>query len=373
MKFIVSSQLLVRNLQSLFGVINPSNTLPILDNFLFSVGKDTLTVSASDLETSMTTTLQITSKDEGVVAIPARILLDLLKSFPDTPITFSVNTDTKAVRLTSEYGEYNVAGLKGEDFPKAPEVAGASSITVPSDVLARAIAKTVFATGNDDLRPVMSGVYFELKEDGLSFVATDAHKLVKYSCSDFKAEHGASFIMPKKPLNQLKNVLANEELDVTVTYNDTNASFSFGEVQLTCRLIEGRYPNYEAVIPKENPNVLTINRQAFLGSVKRVSYFSNKTTHQVKLKIAGSELQVSAEDPDFSNNADERLTCSFKGNDMTIGFNSRFLVEMLANLDTDEVILEMSEPNRAGILTPAESPIESEHVLMLVMPVMIND
>lgn len=373
MKFIVSSQLLVRNLQSLYGVINPSNTLPILDNFLFNIDKDTLTVSASDLETSMSTMFQITSKDQGVVAIPARILLDLLKNFPDTPITFSVNDDSKSVKVTSEYGEYNVAGLDGDDFPKAPEVAGASSVTVPSDLLARAVAKTVFATGNDDLRPVMSGVYFELKEDGLSFVATDAHKLVKYSRSDVRAENGATFIMPKKPLNQLKNVLSVEECDVTVTYNDTNACFTFGHVALTCRLIEGRYPNYEAVIPKENPNVLTVNRQAFLGSVKRVSYFSNKTTHQVKLKIAGSELHVSAEDPDFANNADERLTCSFKGNDMTIGFNSRFLMEMLSNLETDDVILEMSEPNRAGILTPSESPIEGEHVLMLVMPVMIND
>lgn len=235
------------------------------------------------------------------------------------------------------------------------------------------MTKTIFATGNDDLRPVMSGVYFEFSGEGLSFVATDAHKLVKYTRSDAKAESSASFIMPKKPLNQIKNSLATEEVDVTITYNDTNACFTFGDVTLTCRLIEGRYPNYEAVIPKENPNVLTVNRQAFLGSVKRVSFFSNKTTHQVKLRIAGSELHVSAEDPDFSNNADERLTCSFKGNDMTIGFNSRFLMEMLSNLETDEVMLEMSEPNRAGILTPSESPIEGERVLMLVMPVMIND
>ena len=373
MKFIVSSQLLVKNLQAVSRVINSNNTLPILDNFLFTIGENTLTVSASDLETTMTTTLQITSKDSGVVAVPARILLDLLKSFPDSPITFSVNKDSKAVKLNSEYGEYNVAALSGEDFPNAPELASASAVTVPSDLLARAISKTVFATGNDELRPVMSGVYFELKEDGLSFVATDAHKLVKYTRSDASADQGASFIMPKKPLNLLKNVLAAEESDVTVTYNDTNARFTFGEVTLTCRLIDGRYPNYEAVIPKQNPNALTINRVAFLNSVKRVSFFSNKTTHQVRLKIAGSELRVSAEDPDFSNNADERLTCSYKGNDMAIGFNSRFLVEMLANLETDEVVLEMSEPNRAGILLPAESAIEGEQVLMLVMPVMLND
>jgi DNA polymerase-3 subunit beta len=373
MKFIVSSQLLVKNLQAVSGVINSSNTLPILDNFLFTIGENTLTVSASDLETTMTTTLQITSKDSGLVAIPSRILLDLLKSFPDTPITFSVNKETLAVRLHSEYGEYNVAGLNGEEFPNPPALANASSVVVPSDLLARAISKTVFATGNDELRPVMSGVYFELKEDGLSFVATDAHKLVKYTRSDVTAQNGASFIMPKKPLNLLKNVLASEESDVTVTYNDTNARFTFGEVTLICRLIDGRYPNYEAVIPKQNPNALTINRLAFLNSVKRVSYFSNKTTHQVRLKIAGSELRVSAEDPDFANNADERLTCSYRGEDMAIGFNSRFLVEMLANLETDQVVLEMSESNRAGILLPSESAIEGEQVLMLVMPVMLND
>jgi DNA polymerase-3 subunit beta len=373
MKFIVSSQLLVKNLQAVSGVINSSNTLPILDNFLFTIGENSLTVAASDLETTMTTTLQITSKDSGVVAIPSNILLNLLKSFPDTPITFSVNDETHAVRLQSEYGEYSVAGLDGEEFPNPPALASASSVVMPSDLLGRAIAKTVFATGNDELRPVMSGVYFELKEDGLSFVATDAHKLVKYTRSDVTASNGASFIMPKKPLNLLKNVLATEETDVTVSYNDTNARFTFGEVTLICRLIDGRYPNYEAVIPKQNPNTLTINRLAFLNSVKRVSFFSNKTTHQVRLKIAGSELQVSAEDPDFSNNANERLTCSYRGEDMAIGFNSRFLVEMLANLETDQVVLEMSESNRAGILLPAESPIDGENVLMLVMPVMLND
>ena len=217
MKFIVSSQLLVKNLQAVSGVINSSNTLPILDNFLFTIGENTLTVSASDLETTMTTTLQITSKDSGLVAIPSRILLDLLKSFPDTPITFSVNKETLAVRLHSEYGEYNVAGLNGEEFPNPPALANASSVVVPSDLLARAISKTVFATGNDELRPVMSGVYFELKEDGLSFVATDAHKLVKYTRSDVTAQNGASFIMPKKPLNLLKNVLASEESDVQIS------------------------------------------------------------------------------------------------------------------------------------------------------------
>lgn len=373
MKFIVSSQLLLKNLQAISGVVSSSNTLPILDNFLFDIEENKLTISGSDLETTMTTTLEVTSKEKGQVAIPARILLDLLKSFPDTPLTFSVNKDTHAVRFTSEYGEYNVAGLNGEEFPKAPELEAAASTVVPSDLLARAISKTLFAAGNDELRPVMSGVYFELSPEKVTFVSTDAHKLVKYGRTDAKADAGASFIMPKKPLNLLKNVLATEEAEVSIEYNETNAKFSFGDVTLVCRLIDGRYPNYEAVIPKENPNVLTVNRSQFLNSVKRVSYFSNKTTHQVRLKIAGSELHISAEDPDFSNNADERLTCNYKGDDMSIGFNSRFLMEMLTNLETDEVVLEMSEPNRAGILLPAETVVEGEQVLMLVMPVMLNN
>ncbi len=373
MKFIVSSQLLLKNLQTISGVVSTTNTLPILDNLLFDIGENQLTVTGSDLETTMATTFEVTSKEKGQVAIPARILLDLLKSFPDTPITFSVNEETHAVRFTSEYGEYNVAGLNGEEFPKAPELEAAASTVVASDLLARAIDKTIFAAGNDELRPVMSGVFFELHEDKVTFVSTDAHKLVKYSRTDAKADAGASFIMPKKPLNLLKNVLATEEADVTIEYNDTNANFSFGDVRLVCRLIDGRYPNYEAVIPKENPNMLTVNRQSFLNSVKRVSYFSNKTTHQVRLKIAGSELHISAEDPDFSNNADERLTCSYKGEDMSIGFNSRFLMEMLNNVETEEVILEMSESNRAGILLPGETVVEGENLLMLVMPVMLND
>ena len=373
MKFIVSSQLLLKNLQAISGVVSTNNTLPILDNFLFEIDQNKLTVSVSDLETTMTTTFEITSKEKGQVAIPARILLDLLKSFPDTPITFSINAETHGVRFTSEYGEYNVAGLNGAEFPKAPAIEAAASTVVPADLLARAISKTIFAAGNDELRPVMSGVYFELHSDNLTFVSTDAHKLVKYTRTDVKADSGASFIMPKKPLNLLKNVLSMEEADVTIEYNDTNARFAFGDVTLVCRLIDGRYPNYEAVIPKENPNVLTVNRNAFLSSVKRVSYFSNKTTHQVRLKMAGSELHISAEDPDFANNADERLTCSYKGDDMAIGFTSRFLIEMLNNVETEEVVIEMSEPNRAGILLPNESLVEGESLLMLVMPVMLNN
>ncbi|MBQ0739576.1 DNA polymerase III subunit beta, partial [Aquimarina celericrescens] len=225
----------------------------------------------------------------------------------------------------------------------------------------------------DDLRPVMSGVFFQFSTEGLTFVATDAHKLVKYSREDVSAEETAEFIMPKKPLNLLKGILANSDSDVLIEYNESNAKFTFDDTQLVCRLIDGKYPNYEAVIPKENPNVLTIDRTQFLNSVKRVSIFSNKTTHQVKLKIAGAELNISAEDVDYSNKAEERLTCDYQGDDMQIGFNSRFLTEMLNNLNANDVQLEMSLPNRAGILTPKDGLDDGEKVTMLVMPVMLNN
>ena len=239
-------------------------------------------------------------------------------------------------------------------------------------MLATAISKTIFAAGNDDLRPVMSGVFFQLASDGLIFVATDAHKLVKYARTDATAPQAAEFIMPKKPLNLLKGILAGTEEAVTIEYNESNAKFSFDNMELICRLVDGKYPNYEAVIPKENPNKLTIDRNLFLNSIKRVSIFSNKTTHQIRLRIAGAELNISAEDIDYSNKAEERLTCDYQGDDIQIGFNSRFLVEMLSNLTCDAVTLELSMPNRAGILTPSDGLDEGEAVTMLVMPVMLN-
>jgi DNA polymerase-3 subunit beta len=373
MKFIVSSDQLLKSLQSISGVLNTSNTLPILDNFLFDIKAGELTISGSDLETTMITKLEITSKEEGIIAIPARLLLDTLKTFPETPLTFTVNSENHGIEISSESGRYKLSGLDGSEFPKAPELEASASVSLTSDLLSRAIIKTLFAAGNDDLRPVMSGVLFELHEDHLTFVATDAHKLVRYMRTDAKATAGANFIMPKKPLTLLKNVLISEdEEEVKLEYTETNARFTFGNITLICRLIDGRYPNYDSVIPKENPNKMTISRQALLTSIKRVSIFSNKTTHQVKLKIAGNELQVSAEDMDFANEAVERLTCSYQGEDMEIGFNSRFLAEMLTNQESEDIILEMSQPNRAGIVLPAEKVIDEEDTLMLVMPVMLN-
>jgi len=372
MKFIVSSSYLLKQLQVLGSVINSSNTLPILDNFLFELDKKALTVSSSDLETTMSATLEIDSTSKGSVAVPAKLLLDILKTFPEQPLTFTVE-ENSTIEISSNSGKYAIAYAAGEEFPKSVSLDEPSSTIVSSDVLATAISKTIFAAGNDDLRPVMSGVFFQFSPEGLIFVATDAHKLVKYARTDVKASEVADFIMPKKPLNILKSILGTSESDVTIEYNDSNATFSFDSYVLTCRLIDGKYPNYEAVIPKENPNKLMINRVLFLNSVRRVAIFSNKTTHQIRLKIAGAELNISAEDIDYSNKAEERLTCDYQGDDMQIGFNSRFLSEMLTNLTSDEIMLEMSMPNRAGILTPIDGLDEGETVTMLVMPVMLNN
>ncbi|MCL6296054.1 DNA polymerase III subunit beta [Jejuia spongiicola] len=371
MKFIVSSTYLLKQLQVLGGVINSSNTLPILDNFLFELDHSKLTVSASDLETTMASSLDVESDSKGSVAIPARLLLDTLKTFPEQPLTFVVE-DNNTVEISSNHGKYALAYADGNEFPKAVALEDPSKTVITGDVLATAISKTIFAAGNDDLRPVMSGVFFQFSTQGLTFVATDAHKLVKYTREDIKANQVAEFIMPKKPLNLLKGILAASEDDVTIEYNESNAKFTFENSELICRLIDGKYPNYEAVIPKENPNKLSIDRTQFLNSVRRVSIFSNKTTHQIRLKIAGAELNISAEDIDYSNKAEERLTCDYQGDDMQIGFNSRFLTEMLNNLNSDEVQLEMSMPNRAGILTPVDGLDEGEQITMLVMPVMLN-
>lgn len=372
MKFIVSSSYLQQQLQLLGGVINNNNTIPILDNFLFELNENELKVSASDLETTLSAVLKVESQDTGSVAVPARLLLDTLKTFPEQPLTFVVEEDSNTLELSSSQGKYALAYADSDEFPTVIDIEEPETTTITADVLATAITKTIFATGNDDLRPVMTGVLFQFSTEGLTFVATDAHKLVKYSREDITAPNDADFIMPKKPLNLLKNILAGKEEEVLIEYSDSNARFTFEQTQLVCRLIDGKYPNYEAVIPKENPNVLQIERLQFLNSVRRVSIFSNKTTHQVKLSLAGSELHISAEDLDFSNKAEERLTCDYDGDDLQIGFNSRFLTEMLNNLDSDAIELAMSLPNRAGILTPKDGLEEGEKVLMLVMPVMLS-
>jgi DNA polymerase-3 subunit beta len=373
MKFIVSSSALLRELQSLSGVLGSNNALKILDNFLFDIDKGTLYISASDLETTMTSHLPVEAKASGKMAIPAKILLDTLKTFPEQPLTFSIDEKTFNIEISSDYGKYKMTGFDANEFPKLPSADETSSLSISGIVLLEALNKTLFATSSDELRPVMTGVFCQLGKKDMTFVATDAHKLVKYKRSDSKSGTDTAFILPKKPLTLLKNLLTGHpDGDVQVKYNTTNTFFDFGNVSLICRQIDGRYPNYEAVIPHDNPNVLTVDRASLLNSVRRVSLYSNKTTYQVRLGITGSELNISAEDPDFSNEAKERLSCQYIGEDMSIGFNAKFLAEILANMDTDEISLHMSTPNRAGIITP-QTESKDEDLLMLVMPVMLNN
>ena len=371
MNFIISSTSLLRHLQSISGVLSTSNSLPILDNFLFEINDGQLTVSASDLETTMRTTLEVEANESGKIAVPAKLILDVLKNLPDQPCTFLVDKATYSIEIAYDNGKSKMVGYNGDEFPRVPSIERSSSIKIAGEIISKAINKTLFATGNDDLRPVMSGVFCQFSPEDITFVATDAHKLVRYRRTDSEATGSSSFILPKKPLNLLKSNLTGTE-EVLMEYNESNAVFTFNDIVLICRLIDGKYPNYDAVIPKENPNVLTIDRAQFLSSIKRVSIFANKTTHQVKLKLAGSELALSAEDVDFSNESNERLTCNYVGDDMEIGFNSRFLMEMLNNIESSEIRLEMSEPSRAGLLMPAVKDNENEDILMLVMPVMLN-
>lgn len=373
MKFIISSSALLKNLQAIIGVINANNTLPILDDFLFDLKEEGLTVIASDLETTMSVTIQPDlSEEPGSVAIPAKILVETLKTFPEIPLSFVIHEATQMIEISAGEGKYKLSGHKSDEYPRTPVLEETTAIEFPSPVLSHAINKTLFATGNDELRIVLSGVYCELTPDDITFVATDAHKLVRYRRTDTRSEKSANFILPKKPLNLLKNILGTLDSPVKLEYNKTNAFFSFQNIELICRLIDGKYPNYDAVIPTDNPNKLTIDRVSLLTSIRRVSIFANQSTHQIRFKISGNELILSAEDVDFSNEAKERLTCSYEGEDMEIGFNSKFVVEMLNNMDTDEVMMEMSAPNRAGILLPVNNENSEEDILMLVMPVMIT-
>ncbi|CDS96973.1 DNA polymerase III subunit beta [compost metagenome] len=372
MRFIVSTSILLKQLQAINGASSSSTVLPILENFLFEIKDNTLTISATDLQTSMVTSLQIEAKEEGKVAMPSKILIETLKTLPDQPVAFFVDNNTLAIEISAGDGKYKLSGENPEDFPKIPVIDNAHTVNMPAPILAEAISKTIFAVSNDELRPAMSGVLVQLGDKAITFVSTDAHKLVRYRRSDIGVEKPASLILPKKALSLLKSSLPSEDINVSIEYNSTNAFFSFGNINLICRLIDERYPDYEAVIPQVNPNKLTVDRLLFLNTLRRVVIFANKTTHQVRLKISGSELNISAEDLDFSNEAHERLGCQFEGEDMEIGFNAKFLVEMLNNLASEEVVIEMSTANRAGLLIPAVAE-ENEDILMLVMPVMLNN
>jgi len=370
MKFIVSSSILLRQLQQINGVINSNTVLPILEDFLFEINKNRLTVVATDLETVMKIHMDIEGKETGRICIPAKILMETLKNLPDQPLTFHIDKNY-SVEITSDSGKYKVMGENPDNFPKEPVSDETTSFTISSDALVNAINKTLFAVSNDDLRPAMTGVYFELDKKGLTFVSTDAHRLVRYKRTNVSCPKSESFIVPKKPLNLLKSALPSNEDSLTLSYNSNHLFVSHGTTELVCRLIDARFPDYKVVIPAENPYNMTVNRNDFQSALKRVSVFSNKSTNQVVLSISGNELQLTAQDADFSFEGNERMKCSYTGEDIQIAFNARFLVEMLSAIDTEEVRLELSTPTKAGLIKPSEQA-EGEDVLMLAMPLMLN-
>lgn len=370
MKFIVSSSALLKQLQHISGVISSNTVLPILEDFLFEIEKNKLTVVATDLETVMKIHIDIEARDSGRICIPAKILMDSLKNLPDQPLTFTIDKSF-GVEITSDNGKYKVMGENPDNFPKEPAAKDTNMFTMSSGALVTAINKTLFAVSNDDLRPAMTGVFFELDSKGITFVATDAHRLVRYRKTDVSCPQKDSFIVPKKPLNLLKSALPDNDDELKISYNSNHLFIEHGTTELVCRLIDARFPDYKVVIPVENPYKMTVSRADFQNALRRVSVFSNKSTNQVALTISGAELQLAAQDIDFSFEGNERMTCRYEGEDIQIAFNAKFLIELLNASGSSEVVLELSTPTKAGILLPVEKE-ENEEVLMLAMPLMLN-
>ncbi|MBR4177001.1 MAG: DNA polymerase III subunit beta [Bacteroidales bacterium] len=380
MRFIINSQLFLKHLSALSGVISNNNTVPIISCFHLHLEDNMLTIKATDLETTMVSRIELeNARVDGIdsIAVPAKLLLDMLKSLDDVPLNFAVDASNYSIEISSGEGKYSLAGQNAETFPAMPEMKETVQTSMPASVLVNAINKTAFAASTDEMRQQMSGIFCELTPENVTFVATDAHKLVRYRRNDIHADESASFILPRKPITLVKNILSSnkEEFDVTIDYNNTNVFFSFDNFLIVCRLVDGKYPNYEAAIPKENPNKLTIDRVTFINTLRRVSLFANQSTHQVRLAIKERELEISSEDLEFSNKAHETIPCSYEGEPMEIGFNAKFLTEMTSNLDSEQVLMELSHPSRAGILFPLTDSEEAkgEDILMLVMPVMLSN
>ncbi len=373
MKFIVSSSALLKQLSSINGVIVSNPVIPILDNFLFEVNDKELIITASDLQTYLTTTVPVESHGHSKLAIPAKILIETLKNLPDQPITFTIEENSYNVEITSSNGRYKLAGENSNDFPDTPEINKNSSIEMSPDILSTAISKTLFATSNDELRPSMGGVYIIYEDNKTTFVATDGHKLSRYIRTDMGSSNPFSVIVPRKPLNILTNLpIEDRSKNVTMAISNSHAYFNIGNAKVVTRLIDERYPEYENVLPKESPYQLTIQRKDFLSSLKRVAIYANKVANQIRLKMAGSELQIITEDLDFSNEAVERLTCAYEGEDLEIGFNAKFLIEGLNNIDSEEVVIHLGQPQRAVLMFPKDKD-DNEDLLVLVMPVILNE
>lgn len=370
MKFIVSSSLLLKNLQQINGVISANTVLPVLEDFLFEIQDKKMSVLATDLETVMRVQMDVESKTNGKVCIPAKILMESLKNIPEQPLTFNIDKNF-SIEITSDNGKYKVMGENPDNFPKEPVAEETVEFEISSSSFLSGISKALISVSTDDLRPAMTGVLVEMNTNEIRFVSTDAHRLMMYTRKDVSCPQQHSFIVPRKPLMLLKNVLPQNEDMLVMSYNDNHLFIQHGTTKLVCRLIDARFPDYKVVIPKENPFKMVVNTNDFQGALKRVSIFSNKSTSQVVLTISGSELQLAGQDVDFSFEGNERMNCQYDGEDLQIAFNAKFMIEMLGAVDADEVAIELSTPNKAGIIRPLNQD-EGEDIMMLVMPLMIN-
>lgn len=374
MKFIVSSSALSSHLQAISRVINSKNALPILDCFLFEVQDGLLTITVSDSETTMVTSVEVNDNDiNGRFAITAKTLLDALKEIPEQPLSFQVDLDSLEINVQYQNGKYSLMGQHADEFPLSPKLSeNAVKVELDAQVLLNGINRALFATADDELRPTMNGIYFDITTDDITMVASDGHKLVRCKTLAAKGDERAAFILPKKPANLLKNLLGKEQGQVVVAFDDRNAMFTLEGYKMVCRLIEGRYPNYNAVIPQNNPYKIIIDRMLMLGALRRVSIFSSQASSLIKLRLQDNQVVISAQDIDFSTSAEETLVCQYSGNPMSIGFKSTFLIDILNNISSSEIIVELADPSRAGVIIPAEQT-ENEDLLMLLMPMMLND
>ncbi|HOG04774.1 MAG TPA: DNA polymerase III subunit beta [Paludibacter sp.] len=379
MKFVANSTVLLSHLQAISRVINAKNTWQILDNFLFDLNGNQLTMTATDMETTLITHMEVEEVEgSGKVAVASRLLLETLREFSDQPLTFDINDSNLAMVITSANGFYNFIGQNGDEYPLLPEIeADAQEMTLPVETLEAGINKTLFSAADDELRPIMNGVYFDIAQDSLTLVATDAHKLVRYKTNytDVKLTdetEGASFVLPKKPANMLKSILPKESGDVVVRFDRKNAHFQLSNYTMICRQVEGKFPNYNAVIPQESPYKVIVDRLSLLNALRRVSVFSNQANNLVKLDIADNKIVMSAQDIDFSISAEETIDCQFAEKGIRIGFKSVFLIEILNNIPSDEVIIGLIDSSRAAIILPFENK-ENEEILMLLMPMLLND
>ncbi|TAE00821.1 MAG: DNA polymerase III subunit beta [Bacteroidetes bacterium] len=375
MKFIVSSSALLKQLAALNGALASNPIVPILENFLFEIEDERLRVTASDLQITISSEVVVDADMSGSIAIPAKMLLETLRNLPEQPVTFKVDLETNGIEIVSENGRYKLSGESADDFPKIASVKEGKTIDLTAECLASAVSYTLFAISGDDMKPAMNGVYAQFRKDKVLFVSTDGHRLVRYNRTDIGSTEttvDTSIIIPKKALSLLKSTLPSEDTEVKVSFDKSHAFFHFNNVSMICRLIDERFPDYENVIPLNNSNILILDRLELLSSLKRMSIYANKFTNQIRLKLKKDDLQISAEDKDFENEATESLLCEFEGEDMEIGFNAKFLIESLSTLQSRKVKIQMSEPNRAALILPTDTD-SSEEILMLVMPVMLNN